>query len=92
MLIGVIIWLITVAVQTVASMATGGQLSGFGGDATITVNDDGTIERFVFDEALDFGTREIVAASVASMLSTVLATSVIAAATSVLYRTRNPRG
>ena len=91
LLIGIIVWLISVVIQTAGSLATGSGFGGLGGGAQITVDDDGSIERFSFDEQLSFGTAEIVIASVISVISTVLANSVIASATTVLYRTRNPR-
>ena len=90
LLIGIIVWLVSVIVQTPGSLATGGGFAGWGGD-TITIDDDGSIERFAFDEQFDVGTLEIVVASIVSIITTVLATSVMASAMSVLYRTRNPR-
>lgn len=92
LLIGIIIWLVSVIVQTIGAAASGGGFGGFGGGAEITIDDEGNIERFVFDEQFSFDTVEIVVASVVSVATTVLATSVMAAAMSVLYRSRNPRG
>jgi hypothetical protein len=91
LLILIIVWLISMVVQTAASLVSGTGFGGFGGGTTITIDDDGTIERFDFDEELSFGTLEIVAAAIASMIATVAATSVMAAATAALYRSRNRR-
>ena len=91
LLIGIIAWLISAAVQTVAALVVGGDITGLGSGAEITIDDDGNVERFALDEELDFGTTTIIAASIASFLSTVLASSVVTSASTVLYRARHPR-
>ena len=91
LLLGIIMWLISLVIQTVGTIATGGGFGGFGsgGTTTIEIDGDGSFDPIVLDDELDFGWWFIAVTSVTSIVGTILASSVTAAAMSVLYRTRN---
>ncbi len=91
LLLGIIMWLISLLIQTVGTIATGGGFGGFGsgGTTTIEIDSDGNFDPVVLDDELDFGWWFIVVTSITSIVGTILASSVTAAAMSVLYRTRN---
>lgn len=92
LLLGIIMWLISLVIQTVGTIATGGGFGGFGsGGTTIEIDSDGSFDPIVLDDELDFGWWFIAVTSVTSIVGTILASSVTAAAMSVLYRTRNRR-
>ena len=93
LLLGIIMWLISLLIQTVGTIATGGGFGGFGsaGTTTIEIDSNGDFDPVVLDDELDFGWWFIVVTSITSILGTILASSVTAAAMSVLYRTRNRR-
>lgn len=93
LLLGIIMWLISLVIQTVGTIATGGGFGGFGsgGTTTIEIDSDGSFDPVVLDDELDFGWWFIAVTSITSIIGTILASSVTAAAMSVLYRTRNRR-
>ncbi len=88
-LLGILVWLISIAIQVVVTIVTGGEFSAFstGTDGQF----DGNSEPFVFDDELDLGTPVIIVTAVASAIGTMLTSSVVALAMALLYRTRNPR-
>jgi hypothetical protein len=91
LLLGVIMWLVSLIVQVIGSVASGGGLSGFGGGTTIEVDQDGNFDPIYLDDELGVGAWTIGVATVVAVVGTVVASSVTAVAMSVLYRTRNPR-
>ena len=89
LLLGIIMWLISLVIQTAGTITTGGGFGGFGSSTTtIEIGNDGSFDPIVLDDELDFGWWFIVVTSITSILGTILASSVTAAAMSVLYRTR----
>ena len=91
LLLGVIMWLISLIIQVIGSVASGGGLSGFGGGTTIEVDQDGNFDPIYLDDELGAGAWAIGVATVVAVVGTVVASSVTAVAMSVLYRTRNHR-
>ena len=90
LLLGIVMWLISLVIQTVGTIATGGGFAGFGGGTTtFEVDSDGSFDPIVLDDELDFGWWFIVVTAITSVVGTILASSVTAAAMSMLYRTRN---
>jgi hypothetical protein len=91
LLLGIILWLISLAIQILATVLGGGGFGGFGGGTTFEVNSDGTFDTIVLDDELSITPWGTVVGILTSVLGSVFVTSVGAAATAVLYRTRNAR-
>lgn len=91
LLLGIILWLISLVIQIIATVLGGGGFGGFGGGTTFEVNSDGTFETIVLDDELQITTWGTIVGVLTSILGSLFATSVGAAATAVLYRTRNAR-
>lgn len=89
LLIGLIVWLISVVLQTVNGVATGNAGNGFGQNS-FEVDNDGNIARFELIEAFPGSALAIITGAVAAVITTIVATAVASAAASILYRTRNP--
>jgi hypothetical protein len=85
------VWLVSLIIQMVGSVASGGGLSGIGSGTTIEVDDNGNFDPIYLDDELGVGAWAIGVATVVAVVGTVVASSVTAVAMSVLYRTRNPR-
>ncbi|MCB0965439.1 MAG: DUF2510 domain-containing protein [Ilumatobacter sp.] len=90
LLLGIIMWLVSLIIQTVGTVVSGGGFGSFGsgGGTTIEIDSNGNFDPIVLDDELDFGAWFITVSAVTSVLGTILASSVTAAALSVLYRTR----
>jgi hypothetical protein len=91
LLLGVIVWLVSLIIQVIGSVASGGGLSGLGGGTTIEVDQDGNFDPIHLDDELGVGAWAIGVAAVVAVLGTVVVSSVTAVAMAVLYRTRNQR-
>jgi hypothetical protein len=91
LLLGVIVWLVSLIIQVIGSVASGGGLSGFGGGTTVEVDQDGSFDPIYLDDELGVGVWVIGVATVVAVVGTVVASSVTTVAISLLYRTRNPR-
>lgn len=89
LLLGIIIWLISLVIQIVAAVVTGGDYAAFGTGSDFQTSRSS--DPVVLDDEFDLGTTVIIISACASMIATVLTTSVVSAATALLYRTRNPR-
>jgi hypothetical protein len=91
LLLGIVIWMISLIIQVIGSVASGGGLSGFGGGTTIEVDQDGNFDPIYLDDELAVGAWAIGVATVVAVVGTVIASGVTAAAMSILYRCRNQR-
>lgn len=91
LLLGIILWLISLAIQILATVLGGDGLSGLGSGPTFEFDSDGTFEPIVLDDELSITTWGTIVGVLTSILGSVLVTSVGAATTAVLYRSRNPR-
>jgi hypothetical protein len=88
LLLGIIVWLISLLVQIAAAVLTGGDYSAFGTGSEFQT--DSSLDTVVLDDELDFSAWVLLVSAVMSTLATVVTTSVVSTATALLYRTRNP--
>lgn len=89
LLIGIVMWLVSVVIQSIGGLISGQGANPFGGGgAEFQFGDDGSFETIVLDDELAFDAWTIAVGIVVSMVGTVLASSVSAAAMAILYRTR----
>jgi hypothetical protein len=90
LLLGIVMWLISLVIQLLGTLVAGGGFSAFGGGLTIEVDSNGHFDPIVLDDAIQFSAWTLTVAAIVSSLGAVAASSVSAAAMALLYRTRNP--
>lgn len=91
LLLGIIVWLISLVIQLFGALIGSDGFSGLGSGTTFEIDSDGNFDPIVLDDEISITVWGTVVGIVTSVLASVLVTSVAAAATALLYRTRNPR-
>jgi hypothetical protein len=91
LLLGIIVWLISLVIQLLGALIGGDSFSGLGSGSTFEIDSNGEFDPIVLDDEISISVWGTIVGIVTSVLGSVLVTSVAAAATALLYRTRNPR-
>lgn len=88
LLLGVLVWLISIVVQAISGLLSGTGLQGFGQNGLVT-EPDGTFVSVDVGEALTAGPWVLIVTMVTTVVSAVLTGGVAAAGFAILYRSRN---
>lgn len=89
LLLGVLVWLISAVIQSVAGLVSGTGLQGFGENDIVT-GPDGAFVSFDLGSTVDLGPLWLIAATVSTIAVAVFAGGVGGAGFAILYRSRNP--
>jgi hypothetical protein len=90
LLASVIAGIINYGVSTMTSVAAAPG-TGFGTQSAITLDEDGNVEDFRFDELFPVGPVYVIVTAMGAMATSIFATSMLNAALTELYRTRQRR-